>query len=89
MEDHERAILVSTRDEQGRIRNIIDYSLFVEHMNIYGMNPDVYMSFILKTILDDFGTVITEGTQGKVNQEQLETVIIENLKGMLSDKTRL
>lgn len=76
------------RNEDGSISNIINYSLLAKYYDPKNSwsHPDIYLTFIIKTIVDDFGDSLVKGM--KVNKEQFEAFFIKNLQEMLSQKTR-
>lgn len=81
----DKPIIQSFRDETGSIRNQFDMELFLEHMESHEVMPDLYLAFILKTIIDDFGGFLE--TSFKINKEQFEAQFMENLNCWLSVKT--
>lgn len=78
-------ILSSFRDEDGKIQNGINHTAFLNQK----MMPDVYFCFILKTLIDDFGSTLEKATQGKINKEQFEATLLDNLRDMLPEKTKI
>lgn len=84
----EKVIIQSIRDENGKIQNFFNHMEFIEEMNRADMMPDVYFTFILKTLIDDFGEFLIKATQGKINKEQFEANLITNLTEMIPSKTK-
>jgi hypothetical protein len=81
-------LLQTIRDEDGKIQNIINHKELLMENNGISVMPDVYLCFLLKTIIDDFGEFLTTATKNKINKEQFEATIISNLIQMIPDKTR-
>lgn len=82
-------IIQSVRDENGCIYNGIDHTEFQKEQKRGGMMPDVYFCFILKSLIDDFGSFLVKATNGKINKEQFEANLITNLVDMIPDSTRV
>ncbi len=77
----------SIRDEDGRIQNIMGHEEFIKATEKTGTMPDVYFCFLIKTMIDDFGDVLTKVAQ--TNKEQFEAKFMENLNEMLAQKTKV
>lgn len=82
-------IIQVLRDEKGRISNSINHEEFIQEMNISNRMPDIYFAFIIKSLIDDFGSSLTKATKGKINKEQFEAQFLDNLKTMMPEKTRI
>jgi len=81
-------LLQTIRDEDGRIQNVINHKELLIENSGNSVMLDVYFCFILKTLIDDFGEFLTTATKNKINKEQFEATIINNLIQMIPDKTR-
>lgn len=86
----EESIINSLRDENGNIRNLINYPLFFKHMKdgVRSSNPDTYLAFILKTVIDDFTTVVSSSFPDlKDRKKELQTSILKDIEFLLPHNT--
>ena len=85
----DKEILLATLvGEDGGLNNVFNQPLFLKHHEKLKLMPDVYLVFVLKTIIDDYGDFLVKTTNGKLNKEQFEAQFVANLTEMLSKKTR-
>lgn len=86
----EESIINSLRDENGNIRNLINYPLFFKNMETGAASsyPDVYLAFILKTIIDDFGSALSPAyPDPEKRKKDFESALLKNLEFFLSQNT--
>ncbi len=80
-------IIGATINENGHIQNMINFPLFLNPLaqDKEQPHPEVYFSFVLKTLIDNFGDQIYKKFSEK---EQFEARLISNLTKMLAEKTK-
>jgi hypothetical protein len=82
-------LLQTVRDESGHTLNSFNWPEFVKTEIQNGMLPDVYFAFLVKTMVDDFGSFLSHATKGAANKEQFEAQFLVNLSDFLLKKTRV
>ena len=83
-----RLIWQISSDENGLIQNHMDPAMFLQKNNKTDMMPDVFFAFLLKTMIDDFGNHLSLATQNRINKEQFEAALLDNLADMIPSQTR-
>ena len=79
-----KGLITTTVDENSHIQNYINLEDIVK--NGAGVPADCYFCFLIKTLVDYFGLTLNKASG--VNQEQFESMFMENLKEMLGQETR-
>lgn len=88
----ENILLQTVRDDSdGSIKNRINYPEFIKEMQRTNNEtlPDLYLCFIIKTLIDDFGNTLAKIPGCKINKEQFEAMFMENLNEYLGVKTKI
>lgn len=79
-------------DGEGSVQNhfsLLDIWMASEKVrqNNPQMAIDVYFTFLIKTLIDDFGTYLALFTKKEINKEQFEAGVIDNLIKLITVNT--
>jgi hypothetical protein len=88
VEKEEFPIVIVLQDGDGKIKNYIDYGKFHEESMRTDKSPEIYLAFIIKTIVDDFSCEVGK-LQDKIDVDSLRAAILKTATEMLNEKTRI
>jgi len=81
-----KTLITTEVDEQGNVRNVINYEEIFSQSEGLDIPCEHYLGFLIKTLIDDFGNIFEESG---ANKEQFEAVFLDNLNLLITTETRL
>lgn len=84
-----KILLTINVNEHGGVNNKFDFKALIEESQRNNIGIDVYLAFMIKTAVDDFGEVIKRVVpENSFNKEQFEADFLMNLEELLTTQTR-